>query len=85
MTAGIVEEQANIMLIFTQHFHRLLRRAYPVYVKHMGEGYVEKSIPSELLSGLSQSQRYVDDRPYFAQAQQFPLGYFRYLSVECRA
>lgn len=39
------------------------------------EGYVEKSIPSELLSGLSQSQRYVNDRPYFAQAQQFPLGY----------
>lgn len=39
------------------------------------EGYVEKSIPSELLSGLSQSQRYVNDRPYFAEAQQFPLGY----------
>lgn len=51
---------------------------YPGFVTSLyasSEGYVEKSIPSELLSGLSQSQRYVDDRPYFAQAQQFPLGY----------
>ncbi len=39
------------------------------------EGFVEKSIPHELLNGLSNAQRYVNDRPYFTQAQQYPLGY----------
>lgn len=43
------------------------------------EGYVEKSIPSELLSGLSQSQRYVNDRPYFAQARSVRAVYSQFI------
>lgn len=60
-----------------QQLERLMA-LYPGFATSLyasSEGYVEKSIPSELLSGLSQSQRYVNDRPYFAEAQQFPLGY----------
>lgn len=60
-----------------QQLERLMA-LYPGFATSLyasSEGYVEKSIPSELLNGLSQSQRYVNDRPYFAEAQQFPLGY----------
>ncbi|TMP73108.1 hybrid sensor histidine kinase/response regulator [Pseudoalteromonas sp. S1609] len=39
------------------------------------KGLVKNSMPSELLSGLTKEQRYVNDRSYFSQAQQYPFGY----------
>ncbi|WP_010557163.1 response regulator [Pseudoalteromonas marina] len=41
----------------------------------MPNGYVAKSIPSTLLEGLSEEKRFVNDRPYFSQAKQYPQGY----------
>ena len=38
----------------------------------MPNGYVAKSIPSTLLEGLSEEKRFVNDRPYFSQAKQYP-------------
>ena len=41
----------------------------------MPNGYVAKSIPSTLLAGISEEKRYVNDRPYFSEAKQYPQGY----------
>ncbi|GAA60283.1 signal transduction histidine kinase two-component system with Protein-glutamate methylesterase domain [Pseudoalteromonas sp. BSi20652] len=38
-------------------------------------GLVETSVPQALLKGLSESQRYVNDRPYFSKALEYPQGY----------
>jgi len=38
-------------------------------------GLVEMSVPSDLVTGLSEAQRYVTDREYFTLAEQYPLGY----------
>jgi len=38
-------------------------------------GLVEMSVPSDLVTELSEAQRYITDREYFTLAEQYPLGY----------
>ena len=55
-----------------------LMALYPGFITSLyasPNGFVQNSVPTTLLQGLTKSQRNVTDRPYFFKAAQYPQGY----------